>query len=239
MLLIVGHQVREREPIMRCHKVDGGGRRAAALPLAPAVCGPPVGLGGVVLFVEVRGAAQRRCKAAGPGSVCALDELADSVAEGAVPLGPAAAVVGEGTHLVQPITVPRLCNHLGVAQHRVLADDLNERGVRQGGAGGHARAVRHDARLVDNRAARLQGSGVALGVHGLGVPGRGGAGQDGGQVKPESIHVVLLHPVAQAVQDELAHHRVVAVEGVAAPAVVVVLTPRGQHVVYAVVQAPE
>jgi hypothetical protein len=39
--------------------------------------------------------------------------------------------------------------------------------------------------------------------------------EDGGQVKPEAIHVVLIHPVAQAVHDQLAHSGVVAVERVA------------------------
>ena len=55
---------------------------------------------------------------------------------------------------------------------------------------------------------------------------------------PEPIYVVLADPVLEAVHDELAHHGVVAVEGVAAAAVVVVLTPGGKHVVHAVVQAP-
>ena len=42
------------------------------------------------------------------------------------------------THLVQAVTVPRLCNELGVAQDWVLTDCVNERRVRQGGACGLA-----------------------------------------------------------------------------------------------------
>ncbi len=48
--------------------------------------------------------------------------------------------------------------------------------------------------------------------------------KDGRQVKPEPIHVVLRHPVTQGIQDEATDDRVVGVEGVAAAAVVVVLS---------------
>jgi hypothetical protein len=38
-----------------------------------------------------------------------------------------------------------------------------------------------------------------------GIPGAVCASEDGCQVKPEAINVVLVHPVAQAIQDHLAH----------------------------------
>ena len=47
-----------------------------------------------------------------------------------------------------------------------------------------------------------------------------------------------LDPVAQAVHNEAPHHRVVAVNHVAAAAVIVVLTLGGQHVVHTIVKAP-
>ncbi len=40
------------------------------------------------------------------------------------------------------------------------------------------------------------------------------AGQNRGQVEAKSVDVHLGHPVAQAVEDEVAHHRMVTVEGV-------------------------
>lgn len=48
----------------------------------------------------------------------------------------------------------------------------------------------------------------------------------------------LQHPVSQAVHNELAYSGVIAIEGVATAAVVVVLAFRGQHVVHSIVQAP-
>ena len=64
------------------------------------------------------------------------------------------------------------------------------------------------------------------------------ARHDGAEIKSEPVHVHLADPVAQAVQDEAPYEWVVAVDGVPAAAVVVVLPLRRQHVVYAVVQAP-
>ncbi len=57
------------------------------------------------------------------------------------------------------------------------------------------------------------------------------------QVKPKPVHMKLLHPVAQAVGDKLPHVWVVAVEGVATAAVVVIFALGCQHVVDTVVQA--
>jgi hypothetical protein len=60
----------------------------------------------------------------------------------------------------------------------------------------------------------------------------------GRQIKAEPVHVHLQHPVAQAVHNELAHDRVVAVERVAATAVVVVLASRGENIVHTVAYPP-
>ena len=66
------------------------------------------------------------------------------------------------------------------------------------------------------------------------------AAQDRGQVEAEAVDVVVVHPVAQAVEDHLADDRVVAVDRVAAAGVVaVVLAAVLQHVVDAVLQALE
>mmetsp|Transcript_30026 Transcript_30026/g.84734 ORF Transcript_30026/g.84734 Transcript_30026/m.84734 type:complete len:269 (+) Transcript_30026:1814-2620(+) len=147
--------------------------------------------------------------------------------------------------LVEAVTVPGLGNELGVHQHGVLADLLNQRRLRQGGAGWHTGAVGHHA-LVDDQGAALAtvagkgGHHLPLLVHlSCPLPRGVGAREDGGQVKAEAINVVLRHPEAQAVHNEAPHHRVVAVEGVAAAAVVVVLPLRRQHVVHPVVQPPE
>lgn len=59
-----------------------------------------------------------------------------------------------------------------------------------------------------------------------------------GSCTPEPIYVVLLHPVLQAVDDELSNRRLVAVECVAAARIVVVLAAGRKHVIYAVVEAP-
>ncbi len=46
-------------------------------------------------------------------------------------------------HLVESVTVPCLSDHLGISQHRVLTNHLDERGIRQGRASGHTSTVRH------------------------------------------------------------------------------------------------
>ena len=48
-------------------------------------------------------------------------------------------------------------------------------------------------------------------------------GEDRRQVEPEAVDVHLLDPVAQAVENEPAHDRMIAVEGVAAAGEVVVI----------------
>ena len=53
----------------------------------------------------------------------------------------------------------------------------------------------------------------------------------------EAVDAVVCHPVAQAVQYQLLYHRMVAVQGVAAAAEVVVFAVRGEHVVDIVVKA--
>jgi hypothetical protein len=237
--------------IVRADEVDRVRGAPVAAPLPAAVVAPPVLLCGLVAAVHVRRAAQRRGKLARPGPVRALDELPHCVPELAVPLSPAAAVVGERahlrrgwwrvvqgrygtqrcwggckalehvaagtmiptdkaaqqveavqhhctalararappapshhTHLVQAVAVPRLSDHLCVPQDGVLRDGLDEWGVAQGGAGGHARAVGHHAAVVHDGTTGQRGGLPAVWAHLLGVPGGGGACEDGRQVKP-------------------------------------------------------
>ena len=70
------------------------------------------------------------------------------------------------------------------------------------------------------------------------VPHGGRPRHYGGQVEPEPIDMHLCHPVLEAVQNESADDGVVAIDGVAAAAVIVILAARGQHIVHPVVQAP-
>ena len=62
--------------------------------------------------------------------------------------------------------------------------------------------------------------------------------QDGGQIKSKPINVHLCDPVPQAVNNELAHNGVVAVESVATATVVVILPLRCKHVINTIVKAP-
>ncbi len=104
------------------------------------------------------------------------------------------------------------------------------------------------------QAARVPRLGDDLGVGEdrgeLDAPQRGGhrhlgtvlaPGEDRPEVEAEAVDVVLPHPVLQALDDELGDHRVVGVQGVAAPRVVhvVLLVGRVQVVVGLVGQAPE
>ena len=52
---------------------------------------------------------------------------------------------GAVRHLEEAVAVPGLCDELCGAQHRVLADHLYQRGVRQGGPCWHPTAIRDDA----------------------------------------------------------------------------------------------
>mmetsp|Transcript_11015 Transcript_11015/g.27849 ORF Transcript_11015/g.27849 Transcript_11015/m.27849 type:complete len:508 (+) Transcript_11015:925-2448(+) len=65
--------------------------------------------------------------------------------------------------------------------------------------------------------------------------------QCAGEVKAKAVHVVLLHPVPQAVQDQRGHDRVVGVHRVAASRVVehLVVALRILHVVHRAVDAPK
>lgn len=99
VLLVVRHQVLQREPVVRGDKVDAGGGWARALPFGARVCGPPFGFGGVWVVVELGRAGEGLGEGASPGTVGALDELAGSVAEMAVPFSPSIAKMGEGANL--------------------------------------------------------------------------------------------------------------------------------------------
>ena len=63
--------------------------------------------------------------------------------------------------------------------------------------------------------------------------------QDGRKVEPEAVHPVVGHPIAQTVQNHLVDNGVVAVEGVAAAAEIVIIPLRGEQVVNIVVKALE
>ena len=76
------------------------------------------------------------------------------------------------------------------------------------------------------------GQFVGDGVHGVFI-------QDGGQIKTEAIDVVLLHPVLQAVHDELAPHGGVAAVLVAAATGVPIEETRGETIVVLVVESLE
>ena len=73
-----------------------------------------------------------------------LDKLADCVPEMSIPLSPLASIVWECPNLVQAITVPCLSNELAIAQNRVLADHLNDRGICERGACGDPCTLFHD-----------------------------------------------------------------------------------------------
>mmetsp|Transcript_26266 Transcript_26266/g.42107 ORF Transcript_26266/g.42107 Transcript_26266/m.42107 type:complete len:329 (+) Transcript_26266:759-1745(+) len=147
----------------------------------------------------------------------APDEVTRVVAEAPVPLGPLA-VMRERPHLIQPPRVPGLGNELHRTQYRVVGDH-----------GDHGRVGK---RLADDHA-----PGVGLAVHVLGVPLRRRACHDGRQIEPEAVYMVLRDPVPEGVDDHLAHHWMVAVEGIATSAVIVELAVVGHHVVGAVVEA--
>ena len=66
-----------------------------------------------------------------------------------------------------------------------------------------------------------------------------GAVEDRRQVEPEAVNVVLGRPVAQAVEHEVAHHRMVAVHRVAGAAEVVVIPLGGEHVIGLVIESAE
>src|SRR5262249_1327611 len=65
------------------------------------------------------------------------------------------------------------------------------------------------------------------------------AAQGGRQVKAEPVHVQFRDQVGQAVEDQVAHHRVVAVQGVAAPGKVVITALRVGQVVDGLVRGAE
>ena len=65
------------------------------------------------------------------------------------------------------------------------------------------------------------------------------AAQDRGQVEAESVDRPFGDPVAQAVEQEIADHRMLAAERVAASAVIQVAAPFVEHVEERVVDAPE
>ena len=56
------------------------------------------------------------------------------------------------------------------------------------------------------------------------------------QIKPESIHMVFNGPVTQAFQDQLLHHRMIAVQRIAAAAEIIIPASRRQHIINPVIK---
>ena len=156
---------------------------------------------GPAAVVPVQVGASRQPRGERRGGAVTAPEAAHVVAEAVVELRPALA--GKLADLVGPGGVPRLGDDLGVTQHRVLADALQDRRVGAEGAGPVA-------------------------------------SEHGGQVEPEAVDVHLHGPVVEAVDDQLAHHGMVAVEGVVAAGEVQVAARivGVEQVVDAVVQSP-
>ena len=90
-------------------------------------------------------------------------------------------------------------------------------------------AVGQNRVVGDGLEERRIGQGIALRV----------AAEDRRKVEAESVDVVFGRPIAQAIEDEIAHHGVVAIEGVAAAAEVEVIAVGGEEVVCFVVEPAE
>ena len=172
VLLVVGHQVAQREAVVGGDEVDAGDRTAAGVLVE---VGGPGEAGGEL--------AERRL---------AAPEVADGVAVVAVPLGPlrreAADLVAAGAD------VPRLGDQLDLADDRVLLHELEER--RQpvdvvelaGQRGGEVEAEAVDVHLGDPVAQRVHDQLQRVRVPDVeGVPGAG------------VVHVELLVVLDQAV----------------------------------------
>src|SRR5262245_29417425 len=104
MLMIVTDQVGEREAIMTGDEVDGGGGAA----------------GGVEVW-----RAQKALRHVADLPHIALEKLADAVAVLAIPLRPSA-IGWEGADLIEPTGVPGLSDQLGLSQHRVHRQSLQQ-----------------------------------------------------------------------------------------------------------------
>src|ERR1700760_1701808 len=111
----------------------------------------------------------------GQGGAGAAPEVADGVPVAAVPLGPQRREVAD--LVAAGADVPGLGDQLDLADHRVLLDQVEERGE-----------LVHLVEL---------------------------AGQGGGQVEPEPVHVHVQDPVAQRVHDQLQDVRVTHQQAVA------------------------
>src|SRR6478735_7375155 len=102
VLVVVAHEVEQREAVVCRHEVHAGG-------------GTPA-----VHIEHVTGGTQPRREISGTGR--ALPEITHYIAEAVVPLGPSGR---EGTDLVaaRP-AIPWLCDQLHGAQHRILVAGL-------------------------------------------------------------------------------------------------------------------
>ena len=107
---------------------------------------------------------------------------------------------------------------------------------------------RESAHLV--KSVCIPGLGYELYIAQNGVKGKGlkqgrlahgsavlAASHNGSQVKTEPVNPVGRDPVAQAVDNHLLHNGVIAVHGIAAAAEIVVISLRGQQIIYIVVKS--
>ena len=183
VLLVVRDQIVQREAIVAGHEVD------AVIRLARA--------GQIEVGTSQQARRQRRSH-----SGVTLHELANVVAKHAVPLRPASPG-RQRAHLVKPGCIPGLGNQLGIGQHRIVGQALQQR-----------RILQHASILP--------------------------APQHRCQVEAESVDMHLHHPITQAIDDEVAHHRIVGVHRVAAAGVVHVLAANGiENVVGRIIDAAE
>jgi hypothetical protein len=168
VLVVVGDQVLQGEAVVAGDEVDRGDRTPA------------------VLLVEVAGSGQPGGEL-GDGRGLAAPEVADRVPVLPVPFAPQRREVAD---LIAAVAhIPRLGDQLDLGDHRILLDQVEERG--------------QPVHLVEL------------------------AGQGGGEIEPEAVHVHVEHPVAQRVHDHLKHVRV--------PHQQAVPGARGVHVVAPVV----
>ena len=128
VLVLVAHQVFEREAVVHGDVVDAAARAAAVM-------------------LELHGRAGHAVGEVAGDIVIAAPEAAQGLAIGVVPFRPA---VGEGADLVAAVAdVPGLGDQLDVAQHRVLPDGGEERRVAVEGRQAAERGGEIEAEAVD------------------------------------------------------------------------------------------
>ena len=165
VLVFKAHQVVHGKAVMRRDEVD------TAIGCSPR------------LFVEVRRSAESRRHSADHSGI-ASPIPPNVIAVSTVPLRPTQ--ISKRTDLIGTRSIPSFRNDLGVGQHRILGDQID-----QG-------RVRHQVSIAISR-------------------------QDTGKIESETIDVIVVYPMAQAMKYELPANRVIAIERIAAASVVAVM----------------